>query len=303
MFDKGYDAQIRLIIHCIPEIAKQDCFALKGGSAINLFLQDMPRLSVDIDLTYLPLNSRDEALREINDSLIEVKDAVISRIKNTSVQAIRHNNIVCKLLVSTSEATVKIEPNLITRGSVYPPESRDLCRSAQDRFESFASMATLSVPDLYAGKLCAALDRQHPRDLFDVKLMLDTTGITPEIRRAFVVYLVSHNRPISELLDPRMLDISEPYQKQFMGMTRMEVSVDELQSVQRNLAASLVKELDAQEKNFLISLKEGKPNWNLLGIDHLAQFPAIKWKLMNIEKMKPEAHEAALEKLKRILDR
>ncbi len=58
MFDRRYDAQVRLLIRCLPEIGRYPCFALKGGTAINLFVRDLPRLSVDVDLTYLPLKPR-----------------------------------------------------------------------------------------------------------------------------------------------------------------------------------------------------------------------------------------------------
>jgi hypothetical protein len=177
-----------------------------------------------------------------------------------------------------------------------------LCQAAQERYEVFASVSTLSIADLYAGKLCAALDRQHPRDLFDVKLLLDNTGITPEIRRAFVVYLASHNRPINELLNPGLYDITELYQNQFAGMTRIEVSLDELMQVQRNLARSLVTALDNNEKKFLISMKSGEPDWDLLSINHLVQLPALQWKLINIRKMDESNHTVSLEKLKSILE-
>lgn len=302
MFDPRYNAQVQLLLRCLPETARHKCFALKGGSAINLFFQEMPRLSVDIDLTYLPLKPRTEALSEIHETLLSIKDDIECRIPGSSVKEIPNRDSANKLIVSAGDVIIKIEPNLILRGSVYPPERMDLCQAAQDRFEVFTSVSTLSIADVYAGKLCAALDRQHPRDLFDVKLLLEDTGITPEIRRAFVVYLASGNRPLNELLNPGLHDITEQYQNHFAGMTRIEVSLDELQQVQRNLAPNLVTLLDNDEKEFLISLKSGKPDWNLLGIDHLAQLPALQWKLINNRKMTKANHAASLEKLKRILE-
>ena len=50
-----YYAQVRLLVRELPVVAKETCFALKGGTALNLFVRDMPRLSVDIDLAYVPL--------------------------------------------------------------------------------------------------------------------------------------------------------------------------------------------------------------------------------------------------------
>jgi predicted nucleotidyltransferase component of viral defense system len=301
MFDRRYDAQVRLLIRCLPEIGRYPCFALKGGTAINLFVRDLPRLSVDVDLTYLPLKPRDEALQEIQETLWSLKKSIEQRISESTVRETRSGERIVKLLISTPEATVKIEPNMILRGSVYPPEERDLCLTVQEHFTASANAQTLSVADLYGGKLCAALDRQHPRDLFDVKLLLDDTGITADIRRAFVVYLAGHNRPMSELLAPKPQDIKKLYEDQFVGMTRKDVSLDALLEVQHRLADIVVHALDDVEKEFLLSIKHGKPKWDLLEIDHLDQLPSIRWKLINIRKMDRAKHKAALDRLIKVL--
>jgi predicted nucleotidyltransferase component of viral defense system len=297
VLDPHYEAQVRLLLRCLPEISRQRCFALKGGAAINFFVRDLPRVSVDIDLTYLPLKARHDALQEIHDTLISIKDDIEQRIPGSRILESRSEEYVVRLLVSTHDAVVKVEPNLILRGSIHTPQDRDLCLAAQEHFEAFVSVQTLSMADLYGGKLCAALDRQYPRDLFDVKLLLDDTGITPEIRRAFVVYLAGHDRPMSELLAPRLQDIGQLYADQFIGMTRSEVSLGDLLQIQQNSAKTLVRALDDDEKQFLVSVKRGKPEWDHSGIDHLAQLPAIQWKLINIRKMDSAKHKAALERL------
>jgi len=301
VFDSPYYAQVRLLIRCLPEISRYPCFALKGGTAINLFVRDLPRVSVDIDLTYLPLKGRDDTLQEIQDALQSLKGDIEQRIPKSTVRELRSGGHVVKLLVATPESMVKIEPNLILRGSVYPPEKRDLCASAQERFGAFATTQMLSMADLYGGKLCAALDRQHPRDLFDIKLLLDDTRITPDIRHAFVVYLAGHNRPMNELLAPKPQDIRRLYEDQFVGMTRNGVLLDDLLEVQRTLADIMVHSLDDADKEFLVSVKRGEPEWNLLGIDHLDQLPSIRWKLINIRKMDSAKHKAALDRLIKVL--
>ena len=301
MFDPRYEAQVRLLLRCLPEISRHSCFALKGGTAINFFVRDLPRVSVDIDLTYLPLKPRREALQEVDDTLRSLKDDIEQHLGGLRVRESRSQDYVVKLLVSTDDAVVKVEPNLILRGSVNAPQGRDLCLAAQEHFEAFVSVQTLSTADLYGGKLCAALDRHHPRDLFDVKLLLDNTGITPEIRRAFVVYLAGHDRPMSELLAPRLQDMERLYVEQFMGMTREEVVFDDLVRVQRNLANTLVRALDDDEKQFLVSIKRGEPEWDRLGIEHLPQLPAIQWKLINIRNMDSAKHKTALERLTKVL--
>jgi hypothetical protein len=161
---------------------------------------------------------------------------------------------------------------------------------------------TLSVADLYGGKLCAALDRQHPRDLFDVKLLLAHEGITEEIRKAFLVYLISHSRPINELLNPRWQDLEASFEREFRGMTTDDVSLKELGEVREVMLVALRGGLTENERAFLLSLKSGEPQWELLGIAKVEQLPGVQWKLANIRKMPAAKRKTELERLQRILD-
>ena len=301
MFDSRYEAQVRLLIRCLPVISRYSCFALKGGTAINLFIRDLPRISVDIDLTYLPLKPRDEALAEISDTLLSIGSDIESLMQGAHVRVNLDRGYAIRLQVFVSDAVIKVEPNLILRGAVHPFQSKDLCQSAQDQFGAFVSVPVLSIADLYGGKICAALDRQHPRDLFDVKLLLDDTGITPEIRRSFVVYLASHNRPMNELLSPNLLDIRSLYEEQFRGMTQKEVPMYELQQLHEDLPRMLVQSLDDDERTFLLSMKRGEPEWDRLGIGNLDLFPALQWKLININRMSSAKREAETKRLEEIL--
>jgi predicted nucleotidyltransferase component of viral defense system len=285
MFSEDYARQTELMLRCIPAVAAQDCFALKGGSAINFFVRDMPRLSVDIDLTYCRLADRDTSLSEIDQGLTAIAGAVRETIDGAEVTPRVVQGRVIRLVVSAGGTQIKIEPNLVLRGSVGNTVEMDLCNAARERFGLFASVHCLPVCDLYGGKLCAALDRQHPRDLFDVKLLLDDAGITAEIRRAFVVYLASHNRPMEELLAPRQQDIRDSYDGEFQGMTGLQVSAEALMTVQASLAPALVDALNAAERQFLLSMKSGDPDWSVLGIEDLERMPALQWKLINIRKM------------------
>ena len=301
MFDPRFESQVRLLLRCLPEISRHTCFALKGGTAINLFFRDLPRISVDIDLAYLPLKPRGEALDEIDTELHSLAREIGERVAGATVRETNSNGQLIRLVVSTSDAVIKIEPNLVFRGSVYPPEERNLSPAAQNHFEAFVRVQSLSAADLYGSKLCAALDRQHPRDLFDVKLLLDNEGITQEIRKAFVVYLAGCNRPMNELLSPRIKDIKDVYEEQFVELSQIDVTLDELCEIQRGLAEVLVRTLDNDERTFLLSMKRGTPEWNRLEIEHLEQLPALQWKLLNIRKMSPDKHREALEKLTCVL--
>ena len=302
MFNPTYEAQARLLIECLPHVAKQECFALKGGTAINLFLHNLPRISVDIDLTYLPLKPRDESFREISLALQKIKADIEKYISGSLVKERHIQGSIARLSIATSQAEIKIEPNLVLRGCVGSPSLRELSPAAQYQFGLSARMKTLAVEDIYGGKLCAALDRQHPRDLFDVRQLLADGGITPAIRRAFVIYLASHSRPMHELLCPNLVDLSPLYERQFSGMTSETVTLDELLQARQELIAYLPHALDSDERKFLLAIKSGEPEWDLLGFTGLEALPGLQWKLINIRKMDARKHLEQIEALKRLWD-
>ena len=294
--------QAQLMMRVMPFVEKETCFALKGGTAINFFLRDMPRLSVDIDLTYLPIEGRDESLTKIGEALGRIAISIRKTHKNIRVQEGRvAGKRIAKLFCNNGDVQIKIEPNEVIRGSVFKTEERSVSEAVEAAFESLVTMQVLSIADLYGGKLCAALDRQHPRDMFDVKLLLENEGITPDIRKAFVVYLVGHDRPIHELLHPKQKDMEEIYDREFVGMTTTAVSYQELTQAREQYTAAIHDGLTTEERRFLISVKERSPNWSLLGLEGIDKLPSIQWKLANLAKMKPEKHAEYVEKLKQVL--
>ena len=304
MKDNAYFKQAELMLKTIPHVATETCFALKGGTAINLFVRDMPRLSVDIDLTYLPVNEpREAALKKMSDALRRIAGAIEKAIAGSKVHETRRYTPeqVTRLTVAVGATRTKIEPNEIIRGSVFPAEERQLTSRAEEMFELSVTAQTLSLADLYGGKICAALDRQHPRDLFDVRLLLENEGVTDAIRKAFVVYLASHDRPMHELLDPSPKNIRRIYENEFAGMTVDQVRYEDLIAARDRLVETLRNELTRGEKEFLLSLKAGQPKWDLVGIDGIEKLPAIQWKLTNINKMGAKKQKELLEKLKRAL--
>jgi hypothetical protein len=207
-----------------------------------------------------------------------------------------------RLVIERTGVTIKIEPNLIIRGSVYSPEIMTLVPAAYKFFEKSVKIQTLSLEDLYGGKICAALDRQHPRDLFDIKILFDNEGITDKIRTAFIAYLISHNRPMNELLNPTFKDISQQFTVEFEGLTFNPITLDELNLAREKLVTQLLSDLTEREKQFLVSVKSKKPQWDLIEVDHIKNLPAVKWKLLNLEKMDKKRHEDALTKLIKIFE-
>ncbi len=305
MKDSPYFKQAELMLRTIPHVVAEACFALKGGTAINFFVRAMPRLSVDIDLAYLPVDEpRETALKKISEALGRIAAAIKKTITGAKVQESRTQKPerVTKLIVATGQTRIKIEPNEVIRGSVFPPEERELTRQAEDLFELSVTARTLSLADLYGGKLCAALDRQHPRDLFDVKLLLENEGITDQIRKAFVVYLASHNRPIHELLDPTLKDVRRSYENEFAGMPIEEVEYEDLIRARETVIETFKKELNDDEKTFLVSVQSGQPNWGVMGIAGIEKLPAIHWKLVNIRKIDAKKSTELLAMLKKTLE-
>ncbi len=217
--DTVFFRQAELLLRVLPLVNQEEVFALKGGTAINFFLRDLPRLSVDIDLTYLPINDREAALTDIDKALLRISERVEKTIPGVRVFSKRDRefNLVAGLLIRRGDATIKVEPNSVLRGSVFPTETRILCQKAQDLFELSIEARTLSFEDLYGGKACAALDRQHPRDLFDIDMLFKNEGFTEKIRKAFIVYVVSHSRPMVELLNPHWGDLRPVFEKRISG--------------------------------------------------------------------------------------
>lgn len=203
MKNSKYFKQAELLIQVLPYIAMEKVFALKGGTAINLFIRDIPRLSIDIDLTYLPIEDRETTLKNISVALLQIAHRVEKKLFGSKITKLRLSgtNHISKLIIERMEAKIIVEPNSTLRGSVFPSELKALSPKAEKLFEQSVSTLVMSTADIYGGKICAALDRQHPRDLFDVKVLFENEGVTEEIRKAFLVYLVSNNRPINELLN------------------------------------------------------------------------------------------------------
>lgn len=190
-----------------------------------------------------------------------------------------------KLLVRHDDLAVKIEVNTVIRGTIHPTRIVSLTPTASDALMADLALPLLSTEEIYGGKLVAAMDRQHPRDLFDAMALFEHGGVTPEIRRAFVVYLASHNRPLHEVLFPQPKDIRLAYEGSFAGMTNEAVSLDALLETREKLFRESPASLDANERDFLRTLALARPDWSLLGIPHLEELPAIRWRLQNLREL------------------
>ena len=299
-----FEEQVKLLIKCLPIIYKENNFALKGGTAINLFIRNLPRLSVDIDLTWLQIGDRESSLEGISNSLKNIENKLLNTTDIIRVSPIiSKDNRYRKLNVYSNKAAIKIEPNEIIRGHLLPYQDHRICKKASENFGMDAEMRLLSLEEIYAGKFCAALDRQHPRDLFDVKIFLENDKISKSLIDCFVVMLMQHNRPPDELLNPSELNQEQLFANEFSGMTEENITWNQLNETRKKLIKEINNNLSNIHRNFIYSFYTLEPNWNLLPFKNLENFPAIKWKLKNIESMKKEKFNKYLLKLKNELEK
>jgi predicted nucleotidyltransferase component of viral defense system len=298
--EKVYREQVKLLLSVLPEVAKENCFALHGGTAINLFIRNMPRLSVDIDLTYLIIQDREASLKHIGEALERIKRNIEKVVPGARVVPRLNEG---KLQVSAKNVDVKLEVNLVNRGTIAKPQLMTLCEKAQAAFDVFCEVPVVPIGQLFGGKIVAALDRQHPRDIFDVKYMLEMEGFTPEIKEGFLLCLLCSVRPINEVISPNFQDQRSALKNQFSGMVDEPFNYEEYEVVREKIVETIHENLSSRDRSFLLGVKNGTPDWSVYDFQ---LFPSINWKLQNIQKLKvknPEKHSEQFEALKKKLSR
>lgn len=299
--NKIYKQQVELLLKIIPTLAEIESFVIHGGTAINLYVLDLPRYSVDIDVTYTPIKSREESFAEIRKNLSILKEKIKTIIPNVVISE-KPNKIYC----SQKGVMVKIEVSGTKRGLIEPYEVRTLCKNAQTEFETSNKAKIVSLSQLYGGKITAALDRQHPRDLFDVKLMFDFVTDFEQIKKGFLCCLLGGDRPIIESLSPNKIDQQETMIKQFSGMTNIPFSYDDYEETRIKLIDFINSNLTKMDKEFLIAFEAGADLSQFDEYLEYLQFPSVQWKLLNINKLKeinPVKHKNSVKKLEIFLQK
>jgi predicted nucleotidyltransferase component of viral defense system len=283
----------------MPLVYKIKDFAVHGGTAINLFVKNMPRLSVDIDLTYLPIKNREESLQEINNNLLTLKQLIEKAIPGIQIT---HKPTVFKLLCAKDEAIVKIEVNGTKRGIIGEVEERELCVKAQKEFNMSCKARIVPISLLYGGKIAAALSRQHPRDLFDYMHMEVTTFSV--VKNGFIFYLLGSEKPLIESLKPNLIDQKQAIKNQFQGMSDIPFDYADFDNTRINLIENINHNLSITDREFLLSFENGAPDWDKCCAGDLSVYPAIQWKLKNIltlKKTNSSKFDEVIEKLRRFL--
>lgn len=282
----AYVQTVNLLLDIAPVVFQTPLFAMKGGTALNLFVQDLPRLSVDIDLVLIDHQSdRNTALKQIAQELKQIESAITGMGYGADIRK-THGGDEVKIFITSPEAQVKVEVNCVFRGTVLPVQTRPLSAKTQELFSRNIHLPILSPAELYGSKLVAAMDRQHPRDIFDIQKMYESHGLTAEILDCFVVYIAGHNRPVHEVLFSKPQSMDAPFKNEFEGMLSESVSLEALNTTQKKLMTELPQALTSSHREFLISLTQATPDWSLLPFKHVKNLPAIKWKLQNLENLR-----------------
>lgn len=279
--NKIYRDKVELLLRVIPVIYSETCFAMHGGTAINLFVNDLLRYSVDIDLTYVPLENREDSIRHINEALLRIAEKV--KIVFKGIRIIPRLDI-CKLTLEYRGRQIKIEVNQTKRGIVGGDvQTLHLSPKAQEDFEMDVKMRIVPTTLLYGGKIAAALSRQHPRDLFDVMHMPIPLE---DAKYGFVFCLLGSDRPLFESFAPSLIDQSEAMVNQFDGMTELPFSYDDFISTREKLVSEINGLMTDEDREFLIDFERAEPHWEESPYSEFENYPSVQWKLLNLAKLK-----------------
>ena len=294
-----YKQQVGLLIRIIPLIYPIKEFAVHGGTAINLFVKNMPRYSVDLDITYLPIKEREESIADINRILLELKTSIEKTIPGIRIV---HKPAIWKLLCTKDGAMVKIEVNGTKRGIIGDVEDKELCSKARAEFNMSCRAKLVPFSQLYGGKISAALSRQHPRDLFDCKYM--EVDSFDDVKNGLLFCLLGSDKPIVESLQPNPINQSEALKSQFKGMTDTSFNYEDFEQARTELIKQVNENLTTEDKEFLLSFERGEPDWSKCCVGNLSDYPSVRWKLQNIlnlKKSNPQKFNEGIEKLSKHL--
>lgn len=296
MFNPVYARKVEFLLRLMPYVTSEGVFAVHGGTAINLFVKNMLRYSVDIDLTYIPLAGREESLKDINAHLASIADKAKKDIRGVHIVP---NYVTCKLLCEYHGVQIKIEVNQTKRGIIGGEvQLLPVCDKAQDEFDVYCEAQIVPLTLLYGGKIAAALSRQHPRDLFDVKYMDLPLSV---VREGLIFCLLGSDRPIHESLSPALIDQHEALTKQFEGMTDVAFTYEEFEQTRLQLIRDVNAMLTEDDKRFLVSFEQGEPLWDGYKFAYFKDYSSVQWKLINLAKLKkqnPAKLQSEAEKLK-----
>ncbi len=285
--------KVTLLMDVLPKVATESAFAVRGGTAINMFYQKMPRLSVNIDLTWLPVADRSSSLRNIDRALKRI--VALIRENNSGIHAQylkRKRTTFPRIIVNKGKTFVTIATSTVVRGTVLPSSSMMTFDSVTKYFRSM-QMNVVSFEDAYSGKICAALERKYPHDLFDVMMLYNNGGLTDDLFRVLMVYAACSSQPMHKVLSPSNHIQKGLYDPHFGGLAEKRTSLESLIETGKRLHSDIASRLSGKIATFLLTLHDAEPDFGLIGFPKAAELPAIRWKIFNLKKIKnayPEKH-------------
>ncbi len=274
--------------------------ALKGGTALNLFVFEMPRLSVDIDLNYVGSQNRETMLEE-RPRLEEAIQTVFSR-EDFSIRRIPLEHAGGKWSLRYAAASgqsgrIDVDINYMYRVPLWPVTIRDSHSLGSWRA---TDIPVVDIHELAAGKLTALFARRRARDLFDCRLVFSINGLDiGRLRTAFVVYGAMARkdwRTVSiedAAFDPTELSSQLVPSLRLAGIRGLEATrygralVEECRTVLSKLLP-----FEGPELAFLdLLLDEGEIDATLLTSDGALQKriqsqPLLKWKVQHVRRHK-----------------
>lgn len=293
-----YRQKVELLLRILPFVTDEECFAIHGGTAINLFVKNLYRLSVDIDVTYIPIEDRNTSIQRINEALVRISDRIKRRFPDVRVMP---RLDICKITCESRGCQVKIEVNQTKRGLVCGEAALlPLCEKAQSLFGMEIDARIVSIPQLYGGKISAALSRQHPRDLFDVKQMDIPLA---DVKEGLVFCLLGSDRPIHESFAPNLIDQHDAMERQFFGMSKIPFGYNDFEATRKKLILDVNSVMTEEDRRFLIGFEELTVDWENTPYSSFREYPSVKWKIQNLQKLKasnPKKLKVEADKLRKI---
>ena len=241
-------------------------------------------------------------MKTISDGLNQIRSKLTQSGLGADVSASGKGDEI-KLFIRRGLIQVKVEVNHVFRGTILPVEIRKLNPEAERIFTTQLAVPMLATAELYGSKLVAAMDRQHPRDIFDVVGLYETMGLTAEIVECFVCYLAGHNRPVHEVLFSNDNDLAASFENEFQGMTREPITLSKLEKMRQQIQRELPLKLTANQRRFLTGVVSGEPDWQSMRCPHLEKMPALQWKLQNLLKLRKTNSSKFARQAAELLDR
>lgn len=269
----------------------KDSLALKGGTAINLTIFNLPRLSVDIDLDYLITNSREEMLenREVINTTIDgyMVSRGYSKNPKTKNPHSLDSWVYDYMGASGNRDNIKIEINYSLRSHVLEAEERPIIT---EHFTSEYKVKSLAPIEIYGSKINALLSRAAARDLYDTRNMIHFSLFDKSeeelLRKCVVFYAAVSAKDLNKTFDTKAID----------SITQRKIKTDLLPVIKRKddfeleSAKKLVKEyisdlmvLTSEEKEFLDRFENGEYIPELLFddkeiLERIKNHPMAIWK-------------------------